>query len=102
MLQFCFSHVTVEMGQCGESVGWTQIPMKLLVVIVNYRVANLTIDCLHQVATEARRVPHVHGCLRRVRQWPAYSIVADYRCGRGGSEWRHLKLGVARIPKQVL
>ena len=31
--------------------------MKLLVVIVNYRVAQLTIDCLHSVAEEIGRVP---------------------------------------------
>jgi len=31
--------------------------MKLLVVIVNYRVAHLTIDCLHSLAEEVRRVP---------------------------------------------
>lgn len=31
--------------------------MKLLVVIVNYRVAHLTIDCLHSVAEELHRVP---------------------------------------------
>ena len=33
------------------------MPMKLLVVIVNYRVAQLTIDCLHSVAEEIGRVP---------------------------------------------
>src|SRR5947209_10173313 len=31
--------------------------MKLLVVIVNYRVADLAIDCLHSVSKEIRRVP---------------------------------------------
>src|SRR5690349_20162647 len=31
--------------------------MKLLVVIVNYRVADLTIDCLRSVAQEISRVP---------------------------------------------
>ena len=31
--------------------------MKLLVVIVNYRVAHLTIDCLRSVAKEIGRVP---------------------------------------------
>ena len=31
--------------------------MKLLVVIVNYRVAHLAIDCLHSVAEEIGRVP---------------------------------------------
>lgn len=31
--------------------------MKLLVVIVNYRVTQLTIDCLHSVAAEIKRVP---------------------------------------------
>ena len=31
--------------------------MKLLVVIVNYRVAQLTIDCLHSVAKEIKNVP---------------------------------------------
>ncbi len=31
--------------------------MKLLVVIVNYRVAHLTIDCLHSVADEIGRAP---------------------------------------------
>ncbi len=31
--------------------------MKLLVVIVNYRVAELTIDCLRSVAEEVGRVP---------------------------------------------
>jgi GT2 family glycosyltransferase len=31
--------------------------MKLLVVILNYRVAHLTIDCLHSVAEEIGRVP---------------------------------------------
>jgi N-acetylglucosaminyl-diphospho-decaprenol L-rhamnosyltransferase len=34
--------------------------MKLLVVIVNYRVAHLAIDCLHSVAEEIRRVPGTH------------------------------------------
>jgi GT2 family glycosyltransferase len=34
--------------------------MKLLVVIVNYRVAHLTIDCLHSVATEIGSVPGIH------------------------------------------
>jgi N-acetylglucosaminyl-diphospho-decaprenol L-rhamnosyltransferase len=32
--------------------------MKLLVVIVNYRVAGLTIDCLHSLAGEITRIPH--------------------------------------------
>jgi N-acetylglucosaminyl-diphospho-decaprenol L-rhamnosyltransferase len=31
--------------------------MKLLVIIVNYRVADLTIDCLHSIAEELGRVP---------------------------------------------
>lgn len=31
--------------------------MKLLVVIVNYRVADLTIDCLRSVADEIRGLP---------------------------------------------
>ena len=31
--------------------------MKLLVVIVNYRVAHLTIECLRSVAAEIERVP---------------------------------------------
>jgi len=34
--------------------------MKLLVVIVNYRVANLTIDCLRSVAEEISSVPETH------------------------------------------
>src|SRR3974390_3447733 len=34
--------------------------MKLLVVIVNYRVAHLTIDCLRSVAKEIERVPDTH------------------------------------------
>lgn len=34
--------------------------MKLLVVIVNYRVADLAIDCLHSVAAEIGRVPGTH------------------------------------------
>lgn len=34
--------------------------MKLLVVIVNYRVAHLTIDCLQSVAEEIGRVPGTH------------------------------------------
>src|SRR5438105_11212324 len=34
--------------------------MKLLVVIVNYRVAHLTIDCLHSVASEIASVPGTH------------------------------------------
>ena len=34
--------------------------MKLLVVILNYRVAQLTIDCLHSVAEEIGRVPGTH------------------------------------------
>ncbi len=34
--------------------------MKLLVVIVNYRVAHLAIDCLHSVADEIGRVPGTH------------------------------------------
>jgi hypothetical protein len=34
--------------------------MKLLVVIVNYRVADLTIDCLRSVAREISRVPDTH------------------------------------------
>ena len=34
--------------------------MKLLVVIVNYRVAHLAIDCLHSVAEEIGRVPGTH------------------------------------------
>ena len=34
--------------------------VKLLVVIVNYRVAHLTIDCLHSVAEEIARVPDTH------------------------------------------
>ncbi|EAQ33843.1 glycosyl transferase, group 2 family protein [Nitrobacter sp. Nb-311A] len=32
--------------------------MKLLVVIVNYRITNLAIDCLHSVAKEIERVPN--------------------------------------------
>jgi len=34
--------------------------VKLLVVIVNYRVAHLAIDCLHSVAEEIGRVPDTH------------------------------------------
>lgn len=34
--------------------------MKLLVVIVNYRVVDLTIDCLHSIAPEIGRVPDTH------------------------------------------
>jgi N-acetylglucosaminyl-diphospho-decaprenol L-rhamnosyltransferase len=34
--------------------------MKLLVVIVNYRVADLAIDCLHSVAAEIGSVPGTH------------------------------------------
>jgi GT2 family glycosyltransferase len=34
--------------------------VKLLVVIVNYRVAHLAIDCLHSVAEEVGRVPYTH------------------------------------------
>jgi N-acetylglucosaminyl-diphospho-decaprenol L-rhamnosyltransferase len=34
--------------------------MKLLVVIVNYRVAHLTIDCLHSMAEEIGNVPGTH------------------------------------------
>lgn len=34
--------------------------MKLLVVIVNYRVAHLTIDCLHSIAPEIGSVPDTH------------------------------------------
>jgi N-acetylglucosaminyl-diphospho-decaprenol L-rhamnosyltransferase len=37
-----------------------QMRMKLLIVIVNYRVAKLTIDCLHSVAEEIGRVPGAH------------------------------------------
>ena len=33
--------------------------MKLLIVIVNYRVTNLTIDCLHSVAGEIARTPDI-------------------------------------------
>ncbi|QHO78443.1 glycosyl transferase family 2 [Bradyrhizobium sp. CCBAU 051011] len=35
-------------------------PVKLLVVIVNYRVTQLAIDCLHSVAKEIASVPGVH------------------------------------------
>jgi GT2 family glycosyltransferase len=34
--------------------------MKLLVVIANYRVTQLTIDCLHSLADEVARVPGTH------------------------------------------
>lgn len=34
--------------------------MKLLVVIVNYRVAHLAIDCLHSVASEIVTIPDAH------------------------------------------
>jgi len=34
--------------------------MKLLVVITNYRVADLTIDCLHSIAKEIASVPGTH------------------------------------------
>jgi hypothetical protein len=34
--------------------------MKLLVVIVNYRVAHLTIDCLRSLAGEVARMPEIH------------------------------------------
>ena len=34
--------------------------MKLLVVIVNYRVTHLAIDCLHSVAKEIASVPGIH------------------------------------------
>ncbi len=34
--------------------------MKLLVVIVNYRIIHLTIDCLHSLPTEIERVPGTH------------------------------------------
>src|SRR3954451_6394466 len=35
-------------------------PVKLLVVIVNYRVTDLAIDCLQSVAAEIERVPETH------------------------------------------
>ena len=35
-------------------------PVKLLVVIVNYRVADLVVDCLHSVADEIKRIPGAH------------------------------------------
>jgi N-acetylglucosaminyl-diphospho-decaprenol L-rhamnosyltransferase len=38
----------------------TRVRMKLLVVIVNYRVTHLTIDCLHSVAEEIGQVPGTH------------------------------------------
>ena len=38
--------------------------MKLLVVIVNYRVADLTIDCLHSIAEELGRVPGTRVAVR--------------------------------------
>lgn len=34
--------------------------MKLLIVIANYKVAHLTIDCLHSLANEIGRVPGTH------------------------------------------
>src|SRR5919198_3215993 len=34
--------------------------MKMLLVIVNYRVAHLTIDCLHSIAPEIGRMPNTH------------------------------------------
>ena len=34
--------------------------MKLLVVIVNYRIVHLTIDCLHSLAAEVGRLPGTH------------------------------------------
>jgi N-acetylglucosaminyl-diphospho-decaprenol L-rhamnosyltransferase len=34
--------------------------LKLLVVIVNYRVARLVVDCLHSIADELARVPGTH------------------------------------------
>ena len=34
--------------------------MKLLVVIANYRVTDLTIDCLRSIADEIKRFPDVH------------------------------------------
>jgi GT2 family glycosyltransferase len=37
--------------------------MKLLVVIVSYRVAHLTIDCLRSVAKEIERVPETHAAV---------------------------------------
>jgi N-acetylglucosaminyl-diphospho-decaprenol L-rhamnosyltransferase len=36
------------------------IPVKLLIVIVSYRVAKLAIDCLHSVAHEVARAPDIH------------------------------------------
>jgi N-acetylglucosaminyl-diphospho-decaprenol L-rhamnosyltransferase len=34
--------------------------MKLLIVIPNYRVAHLTIDCLHSIVQEIGRMPGTH------------------------------------------
>src|SRR6266702_3806943 len=43
----------------GPGSNWLN-RVKLLIVIVNYRVAHLTIDCLHSVAGEIGRVPDTH------------------------------------------
>ena len=47
-------HVTLRAEK-----NWCDL-VKLLVVIVNYRVAHLAIDCLHSVAEEIGRVPGTH------------------------------------------
>lgn len=46
------------LANCHEA-NWCH-RVKLLVVIANYRVAHLAIDCLHSVAEEIGSVPGTH------------------------------------------
>jgi N-acetylglucosaminyl-diphospho-decaprenol L-rhamnosyltransferase len=49
-----------EASNNGQVAGVEHRKMKLLVVIANYRVADLTIDCLRSLADEIARVPGTH------------------------------------------
>ena len=58
------AHVNVRARQSSAKRYWLprkwQKQMKLLVAITNYRVAHLTIECLHSIAEEIGRVPGTH------------------------------------------
>ena len=62
--------------------------MKLLVVIINYRIAHLTIDCLRSLAGEVRQRPgiHVAVCENGTGDDSAERIAAAIRAG-GWDDW---------------
>ena len=70
--------------------------MRLLIVIVNYRTAELTIDCLRSLAPRCRPCPRAHAssspttppATTRSSDWPPRSATTAGATGRRSCRWR--------------